>query len=212
MATVGEVLREARTQKKLTLADIEEKTKIRVSYLQSLEEGNYSALPSSAYVQGFVKNYAKTLDLPIDRLLAQLRRELKEFSPSVRLTGVLPRSVDRDVSQKSIRVTGFFILGIVIFIGLSSYFLIQYRGFLGNPVLTVEIPHDKAMIRDQVVTVSGKTEPDATIRVNGELVEVAKDGSFQTRLTVFKGPFTVTVVATNRFGRETHVLRTVSVE
>lgn len=81
---IGEILRTERESKALSLADIEEKTKIRAKYLQALEEENYDEIPGEAYCMGFLRNYARFLEIDPEPLLAQYRAQVKkeETSPS----------------------------------------------------------------------------------------------------------------------------------
>jgi cytoskeletal protein RodZ len=63
MFEIGNTLREARTRQGLDLRECEDATKIRGKYLLALEEENFEALPSPAYVRGFLRTYAEFLDL-----------------------------------------------------------------------------------------------------------------------------------------------------
>jgi cytoskeletal protein RodZ len=63
MPELGELLRKAREDKGLSLAQVEEATKIRHAYLQALEEEDFDRLPAPVYVKGFLKNYALFLGL-----------------------------------------------------------------------------------------------------------------------------------------------------
>lgn len=90
MKTAGQILKQARIRKKLSLNRIARKTKIRPVYLQALEEDDYQTLPSAASVRGFIKNYAEFLGLASNEVLAIFRRDfsekkIKKFSsPGVR--------------------------------------------------------------------------------------------------------------------------------
>ncbi len=70
MAELGELLRRTREDKGLSLAQVEEATKIRSAYLQALEDEKYDLLPPRTYVKGFLKNYARHLDLDPQHVLA----------------------------------------------------------------------------------------------------------------------------------------------
>ena len=63
MIKAGEKLQEARLSKGLTLEDVSKSTKIKISYLEFIENGEYEKLPSVSYAHGFVRNYAKFLGL-----------------------------------------------------------------------------------------------------------------------------------------------------
>lgn len=62
-ASIGAALKAARLGQNLDIADIAKKTRITQRHLVSLEEGNFSTLPGKTYVVGFVKSYARALDL-----------------------------------------------------------------------------------------------------------------------------------------------------
>src|SRR5436309_11870824 len=78
MVRVGQRLHEKRVQKKLTLEDIASATRIKARFLAAIESGEYTKLPSPAYAQGFVRNYASYLGLPKSEITALFRREFDE--------------------------------------------------------------------------------------------------------------------------------------
>ena len=63
MDELGNLLREAREAKGLTLSDAQEVTRISEGYLEALENGDYGALPSDSHVRGFLRNYSRFLGL-----------------------------------------------------------------------------------------------------------------------------------------------------
>jgi hypothetical protein len=60
---IGSSLREARERRRLELRDVEQATRIRVKYLQALEEERFDVIPAAAYVKGFLRTYADYLGL-----------------------------------------------------------------------------------------------------------------------------------------------------
>lgn len=70
MASLGQSLREAREQRGLSLAQVEESTKIKQSYLVALEAEDYAKLPHPTYVKGFIKTYAGFLGLEAQELIS----------------------------------------------------------------------------------------------------------------------------------------------
>lgn len=69
MEAIGEVLRNAREAKKLTIKEISKDTNINPVYLTALEEENFDKLPGETYVVGFLKNYAEYLKLDADEIV-----------------------------------------------------------------------------------------------------------------------------------------------
>jgi cytoskeletal protein RodZ len=70
MAGEGQILQAAREEKQWSYTYTEEITKIRVRYLQALEEEKYEILPGTTYVKGYLRTYAKQLGLNSDEIIA----------------------------------------------------------------------------------------------------------------------------------------------
>ena len=71
---IGPTLREARSRRKLDLSEVEATIKIRVRYLQAIENEEWDALPGGAYTRGFIRTYASFLGLDGERLADDYRR------------------------------------------------------------------------------------------------------------------------------------------
>lgn len=126
MRTVGEVFKKARLDKKLTLEEVEEKTKIKREYLLALEENCYQDLPSAPYIQGFIKNYSQILGLKPEPLLAIFRRDYKEES-----TPIFSFGVSRGFCwTPKLTLISLLILALLLFAG---YLFWQYHLLLRSP-------------------------------------------------------------------------------
>ena len=60
---IGRILRETRENNNLSLAEVEDATKIRKFYLAALENEDFQSLPGEVYTIGFIKAYARHLGL-----------------------------------------------------------------------------------------------------------------------------------------------------
>jgi len=63
MFAIGDSLREARTRRGLSPADVQKGIRIRERYLTALEEEHWDLLPGEAYTKGFLRTYAEFLGL-----------------------------------------------------------------------------------------------------------------------------------------------------
>jgi len=63
MSNLGEILREKRKEKKLSIDEVAEKLRIRNKYLIQIEDNDID--PSNVYVQGYIKNYANFLKVDV---------------------------------------------------------------------------------------------------------------------------------------------------
>jgi cytoskeletal protein RodZ len=208
MKRVSEYLKEAREKKGVSLEEAADETKIKSSYLRAIEDGRFSSLPSRSYVVGFIKTYAQYLGLSQEKVFAFLRREYGEEKLEVVPTY---RKKQPHIKRSLYRRPGV-LLGIIAVIAIAGYILFQYLPLLFGPKLEVTSPKQNQRITNNVVIVSGKTDPYATISVEGEDVYVDLTGSFKKSLYVFSGDKKITVVAKNRFGKDTTKEVTVKVE
>lgn len=209
MRKISEILKESRLKKHLTLVDVERDTKIKKQFLEYLERGEFKKLPSESYALGFVKNYASYLGLSQTTAAALFRRENEsskvDIMPSYKKKN---QAASRKFLLRSPR--GFFILGIIIVVAV--YLGFQFSFLFVGPKLSVTQPKKDAVIESNVVEVEGKTDPYATVTVNGEEVYVDLSGSFRKTLYVYSGDSEIVVVSKNRYGKESRKEVTVRVE
>src|SRR3569832_47733 len=74
--TIGERLRAAREEKKLSLEDIAAQTRIPQRHLESIENADWDKLPAPTYTVGFAKSYASAVGLDRAEIGDQLREEM----------------------------------------------------------------------------------------------------------------------------------------
>lgn len=69
MFEIGSTLRDARVRRDLSLQQVEDDTKIRVKYIQAMENEDFDVLPSGTYVKGFLRTYAEYLGIDYQLML-----------------------------------------------------------------------------------------------------------------------------------------------
>ena len=87
MASVGTVLREARSRQGVDLAAIAEDLRITQRYLECIEKDDFKSLPGVFFYKAFVKQYALRLGLDADAMV----REAERLAEGDRVT-LLPES------------------------------------------------------------------------------------------------------------------------
>ena len=73
MFEIGTTLREARVRRTLTLQQVEEDTKIRVKYVQAMENEDWDIMPGVTYVKGFLRTYSTYLGLDPEVIIGEFR-------------------------------------------------------------------------------------------------------------------------------------------
>jgi len=66
---IGKTLRQLREKKGLSLEQVEQAIKIRMRYLEAIEDGDMTVLPGMVYARGFIKSYAEYLGINGQELL-----------------------------------------------------------------------------------------------------------------------------------------------
>ena len=102
MSELGARLRQARTEKNLSIDDIQALTKIQKRYLHGIEEGNYEAMPGPFYVRAFIRQYADAVGLHGDELLEQYKNEI----PAATRTSSPPLAASTTSRSRSYRLGG----------------------------------------------------------------------------------------------------------
>lgn len=208
MRTVGQILKEARESNLYTIDQVEKATKIRKELLIALEMGDYSKLPPATFVQGFIKNYSKFLNLDTEKLLAIFRREFsdKKHQPYVMDTFANP------LEERRFKITPTRVLGIVISLVILSFFVylwFQYRQLVGEPKLVLNSPPDQYSSQTEVVVVEGNTDPEIKVSINSQDIEVSSEGTFRQEITLSSPVNKIIVVASTKFGQKSQLERTV---
>jgi len=207
MKTAGQILAETRHAKKMEISDVARITKIRPQFLRIIENDDYQKLPSGAVAKGFIRNYCEFLGLPVDQVLAVFRRDFLENQSGQ----IVPRGFVEPVSKQpfwSPRTTVMAILT-AAFVLFGSYLAYQYRILTGPPHLIINQSQNKITTSDNSVEISGTTDPEATLAVDGHLVALDKGGRFSFRVPLSAGENVVTIAATSKAGQSTTVTKTV---
>ena len=120
--SLGELLRQARLDRALTLAEVERDTRINRSYLEALESERYELLPAPVYARGFLRSYARQLGLDEDAALALLPDELPrpqglEPIPGLRRTS---RSALPAVNGRVAAIVGGGVVALLLLLFVAS--------------------------------------------------------------------------------------------
>ncbi len=200
--TLGEKLKKLRSDFRMSLLEVSRATRIQVKYLEFLESGAYDKLPADVYVRGFLRSYARYLNIDEQAFIKLYERERniqenlgRETSPHISRM-LAPASFV--ISSRSL------IMGAIVLLlgGAFLYIYQEFKSFAATPRLVITEPHSGATIEANEIIVLGKTDKDARVTINNQPVLVGNEGEFSDKLLLQPGLNTVTVVAVNRFNKE----------
>lgn len=206
MNKIGDILKDTRVKKDISLNKLSGLTKIKPEFLQRIENNDWENLPEYPVVSGFVKNIATYLDLPVDNTIAILRRD---YIPKKLTINPKPDLDTKFVWSPKVTFFSAIVLLVIMVIGYLSF---EYLKFIKPPSLTVEAPSENQVIVSSKVKVKGKTTTDVLLTANNQPIILDPDGLFDSEIDVVKGTESITFVAISRTGKRTEVNRKIKTD
>lgn len=200
MQSVGDLLKQARTKKKLTFTEISSITKIPKSTLIAIEKNQLDKLPSQTYLTGFIKNYSKVVDLDPVKTIAIFRRD----NQSTKRKKILPKGLTQPLNSPWQLNPTF---RTIVTLSLITLLFFAYLGFsifklLKPPKLIITQP-ENAITATSPVLVKGQTDRDATLTLNGKTINLEPDGRFTTVFNGLEGTHELKLISTSRRNKAT---------
>ncbi len=116
--TIGAAFKKARASQNKSLETISDQLKIRKVFLEAIENEQFEQLPGGVYTVGFIRSYAKYLNLDHDLIIEQLKDE-KFFQP---ISFMTVGDVEHFPNTRFVS-SGMVIVGVLLFVfcAISAY-------------------------------------------------------------------------------------------
>lgn len=125
MFEIGTTLRDARVRRDISLQQAEDDTKIRVKYIQAMENEDFDILPAGTYVKGFLRTYAEYLDLDAQLLIDEYNDRFGNGEHREHIIQPPPRTAKAETAPKARRKhqTNYILVAIlaVVIIAVLAY-------------------------------------------------------------------------------------------
>jgi cytoskeletal protein RodZ len=93
MSSLGSYLRREREQRRVSIAELAQTTRIPVRILQQIEQDDHAQLPADVFVRGFLRAYARALGMDEEHILARYGgRQTPEPPPALPAVYPAPES------------------------------------------------------------------------------------------------------------------------
>lgn len=205
MNPIGTHLKNLREQKGFTLDSLASATRIKRSYIELIETQKWESLPDYPVVLGFVKRIASELGMSESTATALLRRDYPPKHLSMNPKPDISKKFVWGPVHTMIVIVSLFVSAILV------YLTFQYVTFTRPPFLEITNPPENAEITTRIISITGKTNPDVSVRVNNQPALVDEEGNFQTEIEISKDTEELLFSAKSRAGRETVVRRRIQV-
>ncbi len=204
---LGSLLKEARINAGMSVEQAAAKTRLKSGYICAIEEGRLDELPSGIYRKRYLKEYAEALGIDCERFFIRSEHFIasekedknnlfREKSEIHERQIVIPRLI------KNLAV-GFAVLV------CAFYLKSQFNTVAAPPALAVENPPESYVTSEREIVVSGSSEPETEISINGKKVLSGTDGKFNQPVSLRNGINTIMVVAKKKHGQESTIIKQV---
>jgi transcriptional regulator with XRE-family HTH domain len=200
MFTVGDLLKNGRKKKGLTIIEVEKKTRVRAKYIEALERNDWTVFPSKVYISGTIRSYSTFLDIEPDKSLAYFRRDYEKhdeikFRKKLASLQFLPET-------KKIVVGGVLVVCLLFVI----YFAYQFNLYLSPPRISIIKPQNHTFRNVVNLHIIGQTEKDATVKIFNETLFSNANGQFEYDLPLRKGRNTIKMEVTGANGKKNYLI------
>jgi cytoskeletal protein RodZ len=188
----------------LTLDAVARTTNIPAKYLHALETSRYDELPGAVYVRNFLRICSTLYHLNSERVLELYARERRiagvPHPPSPPHAIPTPRTVHLPRLLRTIAI-------VAMAIGFLGYLGLKVQRIVEPPMLNVLMPTEDATTTERSITVSGVTEPESTVTINGQSVFLGTDGQFSETVTLQSGLNVIKISSRKKRSQERTVYR-----
>ena len=216
--TIGYILKEKRKEKMLELKQVSDIIRIRIDYLQALEDGDYTKFPSEVYLKGFLKNYAKFLGINTEKALALYRRENEKKQGDSTINSV------NKIKPKNFIITFTPNRVIALIAAIAMLVIIIYLGsYVGRVLktpdlkLTSPIPLDvetSGVYKTDASSIElvGSVEIGSKFTINDQELKLNNFERFNKDIPLEEGQNTIVLKAESQFGKSKTLTLTVQKE
>ncbi|TSC55377.1 MAG: XRE family transcriptional regulator [Parcubacteria group bacterium Gr01-1014_18] len=209
--TLGSTLSEKRESQRADTKTVSRILAIDRKYLDAFENGQYGVLPALVYAKNYLRAYSQYLELDYALLEGLFLKELDIYQKSrqQKESALLPRKLDVSalcslwVIPKMAR--NISICCIVLFAGY--YLARSSQEIFTPPNLALSTPPDNYVTREPTVTISGQTQKEAAVKVNGKLILIDESGNFSESLPLQKGMNLLEISAAKKYSKNNTVIR-----
>lgn len=170
--TLGTVLRTAREQMGLSIADTAVKLHLRPGIVENLEADDFSNISSSTYVRGYVKNYARMLGVDNALIEACLARQVPLVTQPAMQS--FSRKTTYQARDTKLKWLSFFI--VIVLLGLFVLWWMQRTTLVTHVDVSQPTAEELAAANQTLPGDVLLTETDASERLS----EIAVNGSMAT--------------------------------
>lgn len=131
MAGMGEILKNERLRKQITLEQISKMSNISVNILNAMENGKFEAVPGKFYIKNFLKSYLDAIEVDADRFFEENEDLIRSLYSKDRNTPFIHynKLIYSRFKRKNLFLTFFLLL--ILIVAVFCFFYSSKHHFFG---------------------------------------------------------------------------------
>lgn len=127
LLSAGRILAEKRKEWELTVQEVASSLNLGAETIEALEADDYTDLPGTTFVKGYIRSYAKLLQLDVENLMGNIDLQPERITEIPSTRAALKLKGKTRSREKNGKKSGFFkwFLLLLILVGLLAYGLTQ---------------------------------------------------------------------------------------
>ncbi len=194
--SIGEILKNARSQTGLSLKMIAKHINLNAKYLELIEKEEWNKLPGEIYTKNFLKKYHDFL---------QSKTQPFKISYSEIHFPKKPQTEFRKKTfQKDFRNIPKFIkifLSILISLIVVTYIIQQVGQIARAPEIILTYPTQNLTISESSITFIGKTEKEVRIKINNQEIFPDKNNNFNHTIDLLPGLNLIQITGKKKYSK-----------
>lgn len=187
------------------LKRLSEVSGIATKHLESLASGSFGNLPSAPYFRGYLQRLGEILDFDWEVWWSRFKN-----SGLVKDAGAKDPPPRNRFFSPAVYKNLWLIVGAFMII---FYFIFQATRIFGKPIIAVTYPaQNLATVSTPEITVAGTLQNGSELYLNGEFVQIGKDGAWQKNVLLGPGLNSFEITAKKFLGGETKIVEQILYE
>ncbi len=206
---IGNVLKDARQKTGLSLKMAAKHVKINKKYLEALENNRWQSLPGRIYAKKFLKRYCQFLGLDFDKIWVDFTK-ISYFKNKKYQENFKKKTSKKDfLNLPKIFQTALIVLAVLTIISYLSW---QINQIIKPPKIILFYPATDLAVHENTLIISGKTEPEVRLKINGQDVILEADNTFSQTLNLQAGLNIIKIEGKKKYSKTKIIERKIIVE
>jgi len=119
------LLAEARERLGLSQKEVADKLYLTTSYIKYIDDGEFTSIPKPAFIRGYLRTYARVVELSGDEIVALYEAELQAAEPTPEIRGVTEENVGISSITGPVLQTGLIGLGALALVIVVIWWIVS---------------------------------------------------------------------------------------